>query len=69
MSCVATKYAGHRGAVLCVDACVRGDLLASGSEDKAVRLWDTRRGKSTQLFAAFAHEVGAASAAKRPTWM
>jgi len=39
--------AGHEGAVLCVSYSPDGRLLASGSEDGSVRIWDMRLGEET----------------------
>jgi U3 small nucleolar RNA-associated protein 13 len=68
LSCVAT-LAGHRDAVLCLDACLATGsgtaaaavpLLASGSKDREVRVWRAARGGA--CLAVGAGHVGAVSA-------
>lgn len=49
VQCWATSFKGHRNSINSLDSSTH-DLhrIASGSDDKTVRLWDTRTGKSTK---------------------
>jgi WD40 repeat protein len=41
---------GHRNAVNCVAVSKDGSIIASGSEDKTAKIWDTSSGKCAQTF-------------------
>jgi len=43
LPCIATLV-GHLAGVLCVDVCTRAGLVASGSEDGTLRIWDMKAG-------------------------
>jgi len=57
------KLSGHRGPITCADCAdtVVGSLLATGSEDKTIRLWDLRSDrawKSISNTSLFQQEIG-----------
>lgn len=45
-----TTFAGHEGAVQCLQFIPEEKLLLSGSQDKTVKLWDPSSGKCVQTF-------------------
>lgn len=51
---------GHTNAVFCVDFSPRSGLVASGSLDESVRVWDVRSGKCVKTLAAHSEPVTSA---------
>ena len=49
---------GHAGGISALDFSVNGKLLASGSSDNTVRLWDVRTGKHLHTFAGHTGKIG-----------
>jgi COMPASS component SWD3 len=50
-------FRGHTNHVLSVDVTPRGSLLASGSFDESIRLWDTRTARCIRVIAAHSEPV------------
>ena len=47
----------HSDAVVCVDCNPQGSLIASGSSDMTVRLWEVRSGKCVQTIQAHSDRI------------
>jgi WD40 repeat protein len=53
-TCYLSKLKGHKKAVNCLDVSVHEEyLVASGSDDRSLRLWDIRSGKSVRCALGF----------------
>ena len=52
-------FIGHTDAITAVDYSTNGKLLASGSSDKTVRLWDVTTGKHLHTFTGHTGGIGA----------
>ena len=52
-------FIGHTDAITAMDFSINGKLLASGSSDKTVRLWDVATGQHLHTFIGHIGEVGA----------
>lgn len=50
-------FAGHTNAVFAVDISPRGNVLATGSYDESVRLWDPRMHRCHRVIAAHSEPV------------
>lgn len=55
----AIELKGHTSFVFCVAFTPQGNLLASGSYDETVRIWDLKRGKCLRVLPAHADPVAA----------
>ena len=51
----------HNSEVVCIDSNVNGNLIASGSSDMTVRLWDVRSGKRVQTIEAHSEKISSIS--------
>lgn len=51
---------GHLNYVFCVDFSPRGNILASGSYDESLRLWDIRAGCSIRTIPAHSEPITSA---------
>jgi WD40 repeat protein len=59
---------GHTGGVKCIDVTERG-LIASGSDDNTVKLWDLFNGKFLRSLRGHMLEVNAVAFIKESTWL